>query len=955
MKSKFKNFGKRAVSLLLGVVTALSLTGTAGEDTPVEEAHSHSIEEFINNPLDQAGIRVETLSLKRAQTQPSKIAEPSKIADVLETFDKIDDLIEKDPMYAERIQNAFSNFSNSVTTSSDKPIFEIPGEKENEDVFDPVANLYENEDTLYPEIERFPTTADGLLRDPERHFCVFTAWHPINDNFEQQECTCGRKRVREHTLVNNPQQIESNYNGTHTVSDIQFCMTCGHEIIQPTVTDCNYGDIVEYNQNYEYRYCKDCGDRKVTQHNLKSERHNDGSITYTCQNENCDYERTDKPSHGNTSNNHNHNRPEHDHYYIIVDSDHNLEYKKCSCGSVTTALHYMNEGELNPDGSTTYSCQNEGCRYQFTIDPIHQHQFEIVGHDNTFEHLECECGEKTTALHNMDNGTTNGDISIKYKCQNPGCDYEYDHDHKYTVIDFDKENENIGCECGYTLTRSHKMVEGEAKEDGTIPYTCENEGCKYSFEIKPHEHKFIFDHYEGDLEHLLCECGNTTTRGHKLNEGVLNPDGSTTVSCENEGCEYNYDIPAHKHFFVTYKTDDEFEYKICHCKEEIKVRHDLSEKRNPNGTITYTCNHEDCNYSRTTTVTPPHRHSYRIYDSDEKYEYKECSSCGNKIQTQHDWDETKKSYNLHSDDAEYCYDITMPCKNCDKTNVENYVHNMDNGTTNTASGDIVYKCQNEGCTYTDIIKHTDHVWDDNISYNKPSEVAGYCYDEVKHCKKCNATEIISYKHQLKDEGEVHSCQNKGCGYTSNHTFGYVDYDANWEYYKCQAEGCEATEKRDHDLKMHSCQNPGCGYTSNHEWDEENISYNWHPTKDEVCFETIIFCKICNEPKVTEHEHSYTITENSTGTKYKCDECDFEKIEYKKTSESDLSTDENQQESDRDVYNETYVQNPNDKGATPNMSKNDYEKALEENQKNSQLAENATNMSDFSLRRAKRFY
>ena len=103
----------------------------------------------------------------------------------------------------------------------------------------------------------------------------------------------------------------SYYNGTHVKETTTTCNTCS-EVVGTTIgrpEDCDF-EFVTSNVLKEYWKCDDCGYLETRDHNFTKTDDGEGTITYDCENDGCDYsyiEEYDPEDDKNNSNNNNNN------------------------------------------------------------------------------------------------------------------------------------------------------------------------------------------------------------------------------------------------------------------------------------------------------------------------------------------------------------------------------------------------------------------------------------------------------------------------------------------------------------------------------------------------------------------------------------------------------------------------------------------------------------------------
>ncbi len=319
-----------------------------------------------------------------------------------------------------------------------------------------------------------------------------------------------------------------------------------------------------------------------------------------------------------------------------------------------------------------------------------------------------------------------------------------EHKHKFGVKDYTDDIENLVCShpnCNETTTRKHELDEGTKNQDGSTTYKCKHEGCNYTKTIvkEEHQHNYIVESYTDDEENLKCSdpnCNETTTRKHELDEGTKNQDGSTTYKCKHEGCNYTKTIAKeeHKHdFIVESYTDDEENLKCSdpNCNETTTRKHELDEgTKNQDGSITYKCKHEGCNYTKTIAKEEEHKHDFIVSDYTDDIENLVCSdpNCNETTTRNH-----KKVSGSIQDDGSF--DLSCENEGCDWTLHQTHIHTTQPHVEIVGTEDVCTKTQ-QICTVCDEVISVEDVTSHNFRESSgwfgthyECLVCSYSYDE----------------------------------------------------------------------------------------------------------------------------------------------------------------------------------------------------------------------------------
>ncbi len=341
------------------------------------------------------------------------------------------------------------------------------------------------------------------------------------------------------------------------------------------------------------------------------------------------------------------------------------------------------------------------------------------------------------------------------------------HDHQYQLIAFNNTYEYYECTCKSTKREEHNLVK-ETNPDGSITYKCST--CDYSYTLDKeeetedqHHHDFILKDYDDDMEYYECSCGETKSVPHVL-EMMTNPDGSLTTFCKN--CSYiKTTAPTHEHNFAKLrKYDASYEYWLCECGEEVRKPHNMTIEKNPDGSITHSCTTCDYHY----VEQPSHTHSWSNWHSlNDSEEIRDCPTCGASEKRGHTLKTSEKDgiitttcdtcdYKKQEKHKDHSFTLSSWDNNgetwsCICGEQEYHNHNVDktHGTQNLDFS-MDYSCSNPGCGYTEHVDHTHSYTEFKRSDDSNGEIWG--------CE-CGRSEILK-DHNISNG----KCTTPGCGY-----------------------------------------------------------------------------------------------------------------------------------------------------------------------------------------------
>lgn len=374
--------------------------------------------------------------------------------------------------------------------------------------------------------------------------------------------------------------------------------------------------------------------------------------------------------------------------------------------------------------------------------------------------------------------------------------------------------------------------------------------------VKKHEHvasswQAVTSATGVDYEIGVCECGQIMRRAHSL-VATINADGSITYTCENEGCNYS-------------KTEVKEKPEI---KEEVKKPSKNHNHNHNHGGGSSKPDKPNKPEEPDKPVTPGHEHTLatkNVYKNieDGKHEVIEItyctdSNCNFKEETV--LGQEKCEENLKFDKTgEY-----LDCGKCNNSYFKG-AHALDGGTVSPDETTITYKCLNEGCGYKEEKPYVPegekhHFGEPVITYENPEDgkhivvTTLKCLDEnctLENKEKVTKSEPISCSDELviKKDGEYSKCAT--CGNE------YKKQDHVWSSETIQYG----------DIK-YTCDN--CGYTYTDEHDHEKSTYSVWASDDYTHYKKI-YCSTCGKlvKETTPEPHSFTNPEDLTTYSCEC--------------------------------------------------------------------------------------
>ena len=422
------------------------------------------------------------------------------------------------------------------------------GEEENNQQEENTTCETEDENTI-------PSQSPTGGEETPTHVHKFTEWTPYSDLTETRECECGVTQLRTHKF-DITKAYEAGEDDTHTVIKTEECTSCGFEQTIRTQENCNY-TINNFDDEFEYKTCKDCGKEVKHEHKLDEGTLNeDGTMTYTCLNKGCEYVKVkEKEITPPITEEHVHNYSNPVISYLDLNEKEHVKVSTSTCteeGCTNPVLeiksdptsHIYKTGVNGIDKETgkpitTYTCKD--CGHEKVVERTHQGTTDPIEHTHNFN------GEAEISYEQ----TENGHVKVyTYTCIDPNCpkvnekkivksdEIKHEFDKTSGVISEDGKSITYSCECGETITEEytkppieHTHTYGnaetsyenitDAKHTKVLTKTCTECGEKeISKTTTNHNFVKVEDTIQNGVEGTLysCECGK-----EKFVEKTINP------------------------------------------------------------------------------------------------------------------------------------------------------------------------------------------------------------------------------------------------------------------------------------------------------------------------------------------------------------------------------------------------------------------------------------------------
>ncbi len=596
-----------------------------------------------------------------------------------------------------------------------------------------------------------------------KHEHHFENWKSMDDEQEQGLCSCGEVRTQlHHNIIKNITNIPNQDATYNEVIEYQ-CTNCGHVLKKSTIKDCvfgewkynpetkreertcrvsgyletrkhehQFGNITKVDDTYEYRSCNVCNEEQKIKHQLKKTVNSDGTIIYECENPECNYYKTEQPTHY-------HN------YDQFLRYEGEKEYWGCECGKETTKSHTLGKETID---KTTHEvvqkCTTPGCNYEKRM-PHTNHHNQFLRYEGEAEYWGCkDCGKEVTKNHTLGKETIDKVThEVVQECTTPGCSYEKrtpHTNHHNQFLRYEGEIEYWEClDCGKEVTKNHTLgKETIDKKTHEVVQECTTPGCSYEKRMPHTNHHNQFLRYDGEIEYWEClDCGKEITKQHTLDQGILDKKTHEVVQkCTTPECSYEKrreHTPHQPSVFLNYVGP--VENWECECGMTLTKNHSLGTPYIEEGTLDKVtkCTTVGCNYEERilhNTKDNPHVYELDRANTDEEKETWKCA-CGDSYTQGHRYND-----GVAQPDGTYL----QTCETCGET--------RNHHTCIKGDPEMVY-------------------------IGTPTE----CYKIVYNCKICGeyVTEDAPVAHRLYTSGGKKKCRNWGCTYTEELTSGANEF------------------------------------------------------------------------------------------------------------------------------------------------------------------------------------
>lgn len=514
----------------------------------------------------------------------------------------------------------------------------------------------------------------------------------------------------------------------------------------------------------------------------------------------------------------------------------------------------------------TFTCTN--CGQEKTITKTVECKYgEEITWDDVFEYETCDCGYKhTIGRHNLDSGTINYQgKTIEYTCTNSRCGYKLVRDYNPTIsvspgsgaggsgssgsghdkpthihylgewVSLNDDLEANYCpEDGVLVgTRAHKYDKPSntaiSNQDGTHTTTT-SETCLNCNHIKTTTKTDSCNYnfkWNDTLEYNECsECGYIhIIGGHNLDKGTIDTvNNEITYKCQNEGCDYSKTESYTKPVDPTHK-------------------HIMGEWKDNGNNEARVCIAPGCTAPDKAIQTRPHSWGNYTY-KDDSTEERHCNTC-TAISTKGHSYTNSTSYSI-VDDTHHTRTITRNCSSCNDSKIVDTFENENCSFTifvSETDANITYKCACGNTKTVDkTVEHT-HAWGEWINNGA---------NEVRYCVAPGCSDPIAKENKPHSWGEWnadHTERNcKTCNAVETHTHTFGDNSTSYE----------KNGDTQHDVVVtHICSDSNCGKKEEVSRTTINCSFTTIISETDTTITKACVCgNTFTEDKNKEHNHTY---------------------------------------------------------------------------------------------------
>lgn len=639
-------------------------------------------------------------------------------------------------------------------------ILGLPEDREKEGLKD-LIDEFDKKDTLQENvIGGVEKENETVIQDAHVH--TFGDFQFVDGQSEIASCDCGEMISREHSFASPSIVYNFNGNDTHDTITTITCDTCDYVSKLTEVDDCFY-TIKEYDNDYEYKVCNQCGGKTKTSHEYDLGIDNlDGTTTYSCIHENCLHELI-LPTPG----------------YTIEEHIHDYGKAVVTYKDITPTKHTIVSTQrcLSPDCEDPLNVVEQTVKHTFDSGIISNGKIVYTCND---------CGYQKTRNYSYDNNDNDRPTrpSHSHSYGESVITYKDITDMGHTVVN---TSSCTGCSSVIVseATVSHEFGEGVLSEDGTkIIFTCK---CGYQKiqdyvpEVHNHDYKEsitykdITDNTHTKVSVKKCQvdgCDNPMVSfeevlAHEFDEGILN-DAETeityTCTCGYQKTEAyahtHSDAPADLVYVFDHSNSNgthtlTASYLCTKCGEEVvatkpedceyTTSYESIGITNPTNihNVINTC--DVCGYETKTTgscTKTGEMQFVKIYDN--IYEYYDCADCHGYVDrdyhTEHVFGEWEIDESRH---VRYC--------GCVEGREEGY-HTYENGECTACGYALDHEHAPDGMDLMDLIfsPFYDQLVSKSNFTNPNPNPDEYCFRYDLICSTCGTHYSIRYDHNYEN-------------------------------------------------------------------------------------------------------------------------------------------------------------------------------------------------------------